>query len=214
VGWDGTGRPTGGERVVKLTVQIYNEAGELVRHLYAEKAVTDDDVKDVTLSTKVIHPGGDGKDGIPSTVGIVLSNGVATTWDGTGEKGTDVQDGTYYIQAIVENTSNGTVEISRPIAVLGSTSQTGNTGVWPNVITSDQPVVTLHAKTLGAGQHIKATLYTLAGMKAGIIEGQVGQNNVRWDLGRYRNGLYIVVMETMDGNLLKDRTTLKVVVRK
>jgi flagellar hook assembly protein FlgD len=201
-------------RVVKVTVQVYNEAGELVRQLYAEKPTGDSDVKDITLSTQVLHPGGDGKDGIPSTVGIVLSDGVAMTWDGTGENGTNVQDGTYYLQVKVENGASGTVEVTRPIAVLGSTPATGNTGVWPNVLADGQMVAILHARNLGSGQRIRAMIFTLAGMRAGVIEGLEGQNDLKWDLGRFQSGFYLVVLETAEGKLLKNRTILKVIVRK
>jgi flagellar hook assembly protein FlgD len=201
-------------RVVKLTVEIYNKAGELVRKLYSEMPGTDAKVTDVTLSASVIHPGGDGKDGISATVGIVLSNGTAMVWDGTSDSGVNVGDGLYFIHVKVENAQNGTVEITKDISVLGSRANTGNTGIWPNSLKSGETLVTLHAQKLGGTERIKAVLYTIAGMKAGTEEGFVGQNDVKWDLGRYQSGLYIMVMETMDGNLLKDRTTLKIVVRK
>jgi hypothetical protein len=147
-------------------------------------------------------------------VGIVLSNGAAMTWDGTGENGTNVQDGTYYIQVKVENLPGGTIVLNKPIAVLGSTRQTGNSGVWPNVLTAAHHVADIHARTLESRQRIKATLFTMAGMRAGVVEGLEGQNDIQWDLGGYQSGLYIVVMETMEGNLLKDRTLLKIVVVK
>jgi hypothetical protein len=60
----------------------------------------------------------------------------------------------------------------------------------------------------------KAVLFTIAGAKAGTVEGSVGQNDVKWDLSIYQSGLYIVVLDTMEGSRLKDRTTLKVIVRK
>jgi flagellar hook assembly protein FlgD len=201
-------------RVVTLAITIYNDAGEVVRHLYQTQPATDSAVTDVTLSTTVIHPGGDGKDGISPTVGIVLSNGVATVWDGTSDSGGNVQDGSYFIHLKVENASNGTVEITKPISVLDSRANTGNTGVWPNVVTSDNPKVALHAAKLGSDQLIHATLFTIAGSKAGQVEGLVGQNDVTWDLSGYASGLYIVVMDTRENGLLKDRTKLKLIVRK
>jgi hypothetical protein len=51
-------------------------------------------------------------------------------------------------------------------------------------------------------------------MKAGTVEGLVGQNDVKWDLGGYQSGLYLVVMDTVEGGHLKDRTTLKLIVQK
>jgi hypothetical protein len=201
-------------RVVILTVTIYNDAGEVVRHLYQTQPATDTAVTDVTLSTTVIHPGGDGKDGISPTVGIVLSDGVATVWDGTSDSGNNVQDGSYFIHLKVENASNGTLDITKPISVLDSRANTGNTGVWPNVVSPDNPKVTLHAGKLGSDQLIHAVLFTIAGSKAGQVEGLTGQNDLTWDLGAYASGLYIVVMDTRENGLLKDRTTLKLMVRK
>jgi uncharacterized repeat protein (TIGR01451 family) len=201
-------------QVVKLTIQIYNKAGELVRSLYSEMPGTDTKVTDVTLSASVIHPSGDGKDGLPSTVGIVLSNGVAAVWDGTADNGVNVGDGIYYIHVKAENTESGTVDITKDVSVLGSRPNTGNTGVWPNALTASHMVATLHAQNLDSTQRIKAVLFTIAGAKAGTVEGFVGQNDVKWDLSAYQSGLYIVVLDTMDGNLLKDRTMLKIVVVK
>ena len=201
-------------RVVKLTIQIYNKVGELVRSLYAEKPGTEDKITDVTLSTQVIHPGGDGKDGISSTVGIILSNGVAAVWDGTADSGVNVGDGMYYIHVKAENTESGTVDITKDVSVLGSRPNTGNTGVWPNALTASHMVATLHAQNLDSTQRIRAVLFTIAGSKAGTVEGSVGQNDVKWDLSIYQSGLYIVVLDTMEGSRLKDRTTLKVIVRK
>jgi flagellar hook assembly protein FlgD len=201
-------------RVVRLTITIYNEAGELVRNLYSENPGTDAKITDVTLTTQVIHPGGDGKDGLQTTVGIVLSNGVGTPWDGTSDNGMNVNDGLYYVHVKVENATNGTVEFTKTVSVMGSRANTGNTGVWPNVLKADQTVMTLHAHNLDETQRIRAVLYTIAGMKAGTVEGLVGQNDVKWDLGGYQSGLYLVVMDTLEGGRLKDRTTLKLIVQK
>ena len=169
---------------------------------------------DVTLSTTVIHPGGDGKDCLDSSVGIVLSNGVASVWDGSSDSGGNVQDGSYFIHVKVENAQNGTVEITKPISVLGSRGATGNTGIWPNHVTGGNTRVMLHASKLEGNQHIHALLYTIAGTKAGQVDGLLGQNDVMWEVGGYADGLYIVVLETREGGKLKDRTTLKLVVKK
>jgi uncharacterized repeat protein (TIGR01451 family) len=201
-------------RVVELTVDIFNKAGELVRKLYSEISGTGSGITDVTLSTSLIHPGGDGKDGIPPTVGIVLSNGTAAVWDGTSDAGVNVSDGLYYIHVKLKNAQSGNAEFTKYVSVQGSRPNTGNTGVWPNSLVAGQTLVTLHAQSLGSTERIRAVLYTIAGMKTGTVEGSVGQNNVKWDLGRYQSGLYIVVMDTMDGGRLKDRTTLKLIVQK
>jgi hypothetical protein len=67
---------------------------------------------------------------------------------------------------------------------------------------------------LDSTQRIRAVLFTIAGAKAGTVEGSVRQNDVKWDLSPYQSGLYIVVLDTMEGNRLKDRTTLNVIIRK
>jgi hypothetical protein len=168
----------------------------------------------VTLSTNVIHPGGDGQDGLQTEVGFVLSNGVGTVWDGRAESGVYVQDGNYTIQIRVENAENDNIEMTKSVAVLGSRPATGATGVWPNTVLPDQTVVTLHSRDLTSVKRIKGTLYTIAGMKVGSIEGLVGQNDVKWELGPYASGLYIIVLDTMDGTRLMDRTTLKLLVQR
>lgn len=201
-------------RVVTMTVQIYNEVGEVVRRLYVEKPMPSSDVHDVTLSTTVIHPGGDGQDGLSPTVGIVLSNGVAMTWDGTGENGTHVQDGTYYLQINIEGLPDGTLEISKTISVLGSRAQTGLTGVWPNVVKKGSTSPVLHARVLESGQRIQGVLYTIAGMRADTVQGMVGQNDIVWDLSRFQSGIYLVVIETREDGRLVDRTVRKVLVQK
>jgi flagellar hook assembly protein FlgD len=121
--------------ISKVTVKIYNGAGELVRTLYAETTAPKDKVTNMTLSTSVIRPGGDGQDGVPSTVGIVLSTGTAAIWDGRADNGSYVADGTYYVDATMENAGSGTTTITRTLSVLGSKGSTGNAVVRPNLLT-------------------------------------------------------------------------------
>jgi hypothetical protein len=198
-------------RVVRVSVKVYNEVGEVVRRLYTEKPASDSDVRDVTLSTTVIHPGGDGKDGLETKVGIVLSNGLAMEWDGRGENGQNVQDGTYYLQVNVENLEEGTREITKCVSVLGSSPRTGLTGVWPNLVRRPAMTTTVHAASLGSGQSIRAKLYTLAGMLAGHLQGEEGRNDLRWDLSAYENGYYLVVIETREQGRLVDRTLKRLI---
>jgi hypothetical protein len=100
-------------RVVRLSIRIYNEAGEVVRRLYAEKPAGSSTVNDVKLSTDVIHPRGDGKDGLQPTVGIVMTDGEVAVWDGTADNGENVSDGSYYIHLTIENVPNSTLEVTK-----------------------------------------------------------------------------------------------------
>jgi uncharacterized repeat protein (TIGR01451 family) len=218
---DGYGTTTSVTKVITVdrplttvTVNIYNAAGELVRTMYTETAATTDPLTGMTLSTSVIRPGGDGVDGIPPTVAIVLSSGNATTWDGRADNGTYVADGTYYVEVTVGNPGGGTTTITRTVSVLGSKTSTGKGLVRPNVLTPENPESVLHVDGLEDGQKITARLYTLAGDLVRTVNGSEGQNDLTWDSRGLESGMYFWVVETTAGGRLVDRTISKLLVRK
>jgi len=201
-------------RVVRLSIRIYNEAGEVVRRLYAEKPAGSSTVNDVKLSTDVIHPRGDGKDGLQPTVGIVMTDGEVAVWDGTADNGENVSDGSYYIHLTIENVPNSTLEVTKIVSVLGSRPASGETGIRPNVLTASRPVATLHADTLLAGQRIQATIYDLTGRRVGTLVGELGQNDIAFDTSSYSSGLYLARVEKLEGDRRLDRTLRKFIVRR
>ena len=98
----------------QATVLIYNEAGEVVKHLYA---YVDDPGKaaviGVQLSTTVIKPsynpvGG----GVPAQLSITLSNGTTVMWEGRGDNGSIVQTGQYFIEVHSKDGVGGTQRLS------------------------------------------------------------------------------------------------------
>jgi flagellar hook assembly protein FlgD len=196
-----------------VTLKIYNSAGELVRTLYAETTAPSNQVMGMTLSTSVIRPGGNGLDGIPATVSIVLTDGTAVTWDGRGDNGAYVSDGTYYVTATLANAGGGSSTVTKTVSVLGSDGTAGNAVARPNVLTADAPTATLHVAGLTGDEAITAKIYTLAGNLVGTVAGALGQNDVTWNSGAVGSGMYFVVVETTKGGNVLNRTISKLLVR-
>ena len=87
--------------IARIEVNIYNEAGEVVRHLYG---YADDpgnlSTMDVKFSTNLLQP----TNGTPvpggSVVYITSSTGLNLVWDGRSDSGAIVTNGHYEIKCI------------------------------------------------------------------------------------------------------------------
>ncbi len=99
------------------TILIYNEAGEVVKHLYA---YSDDPgpagVGSVQLSATVIRPGSSGP-GTPSDLTISLSNGTTVVWDGTTDSGSYTQSGQYLVEVHTTDGKGGEETVVKEVSV-------------------------------------------------------------------------------------------------
>jgi uncharacterized repeat protein (TIGR01451 family) len=203
--------------LAKVQVDIYNEAGEIVRHLYE---VVDDpkgaDMTGVVLNSGVVEPGSS-VPGAPTTVQILVqTTGVPVTlvWDGKGDQGSVVTGGHYQIGIHWNDGLGANEDITRAILVVGGGITPGTVFVVPNILNqSIGTTVTTFQINSTNNYTLQASIYTVAGELVAVIAGNTGSNQASWDASGIASGIYIAVVEVRDSNnVLVQRKLLKVLV--
>ncbi len=186
----------------KVTVQVFNEAGELVRTLYTSQSNSSGaNLNDVILASNFISPGHSSA-GTPSQAQILLqtSNGsMALTWDGMSQGGTYVTPGRYEIDVHWDNGQSSAYDIHRSL-IVENTVVTGNLVAEPNELKGSNQVTTFDATGVAGATLVKATIYTLSGQKVVAKQGQPGTAQAQWDASGMASGIYLAVVEADDAN--------------
>ncbi len=199
------------------TVLIYNEAGEVVRHLYA---YTDNPggsiVTSAQLSTNVIEPSnGVPGAGTPSQVTIILSNGTTVVWDGKSDTGTVVQNGQYFVEISSVDGHGGDTVIEQRISVIDGNANNGMGSVLakPNVLDSANSFSTVFEDTTSENLTLSVRIYTIAGELVTVVNGAAGTNIAPWNATGLASGLYIAVVESLNSTGgIADQKVLKLIV--
>ncbi len=200
------------------TILIYNEAGEVVKHLYA---YTDDPgqvgVASVNLSSTVIEPGLAPSPGAPSQLTITLSNGTTMVWNGTSDDGSYVQSGQYLVEVHTVDGSGGETTVIKEVSVedRNTASGMGVVTAWPNVLNASKGSMTTTFHTNSSlSLTLQVSIYTLAGELVQVNSGDAGTGLVSWDASHVASGVYLAVVELTNpnGGGLMGRQTLKLLV--
>jgi hypothetical protein len=187
--------------IYKATVLIYNEAGEVIRHLYT---YMDDpgmgSVLSMQLSTAAIKPGLVSTGGTPSEVAVILSNGTTVVWDGRSDTGLYAHSGQYYIEAHTVDGQGAQSTVVREISVIDSDSGRGIERVMaiPNVLNEANGYRTTFTTKTAVPLTLKASIYTTAGELVGSIQGLAGTSKTTWDASGVVSGMYLAVVEQVD----------------
>jgi len=205
--------------LMRETVLIYNESGEVVRHLYAY--VDDPGAKTVvgaTMSSGVIAPSNDSAGGSPRELTITLSDGVTMVWDGRNDSGSFVGNGQYFVEVHSVDGSGGESTLTEKVAVIGGDEGKGMGEVKavPNVLTTATGNrVTTFKWDGNVSATLRARVYTMAGELVGSVEGAAGANEAVWDAGGRASGIYLAVVEMVGdkGGILARQTVKVLVVR-
>jgi flagellar hook assembly protein FlgD len=180
----------------QVTANIYNEAGEVVRHLYARvMSLPNSAMTDVVLSSSVIRPGITGPNSTSDAqIDIKTSaGGVTLSWDGTNDSGALVTDGTYEIGIHWDNGNGQIQNLTREISVMG-TSHLDQVVAAPNVLTSGNTTANFTLQS-NSSYTLKVRVYTTAGELVGVTTGGVGANQASWDSTGRASGFYIAVVQ-------------------
>jgi hypothetical protein len=197
--------------LVKVNVAIYNEAGEIVKHLFS---YVDDPsgvkMTDVVLSSTVIKPGAGAPTGQPTSLQIsVMGTGgapVSLSWDGTSDNGAVVTTGHYQLEVTWNDGMGGLTEITRGILVSGGNLSAGILA-QPNILGPGTTTTLFTASAAGVSR-IRAQIYTVAGEWVAKVEGAPGSAQAAWDAQGLASGLYFARVEAFNltGGLVQSQT--------
>ena len=197
------------------TVFIYDEAGEIVRHLdsYLVASGTSSAMS-VQLSANAIAPSVSAPaGGTPSQLSIVLSSGTTVMWDGKSDQGAFVQPGQYFVEVHWIQGAGQDESLTRQVTVLGRSGTSGSVLAEPNILNSANSFQTVFRCGSPAGATLKASLYTLTGELVTVVQGPLGGNQAAWDASGVASGLYLAVVQVMDnGGGIVSSQTVKVIV--
>ncbi len=193
----------------KVTIDIYNEAGEIVDTLYS---VVEDPqgtvITGVKLSGTVLEPGS------PTDGNLIITtnNGVTATWTGYSSSGAVVPNGKYFIEVHSTDGKGGETVIVTSVMVLNNPKQTvPKVWAYPNPLTSGFSQVEFQASNLGINLTVR--IYDLAGELVTELKGAGGTSRVTWNAAGISSGLYIAKVEQKDltGKIIA-KQTLKILV--
>jgi len=204
----------------KVEVDIFNEAGEVVRKLYNVVAnATNSSMTNVSLSTTVIKPSLSAPASVSSGsinyVKIMVEDSaspVTLVWDGSGDSGALVSPGEYQVQVHWTDGNGGTSDVTRTIMVLPSAGVSGIAMARPNVLNPAKGMVTtFDASGVSNASSLKIRIYTTTGELVRTITSASTQ--VPWDASGVASGIYIanIEIDNASGGMI-NRQFLKVLV--
>ena len=205
--------------IAKIQVNIYNEAGEIVKHLYA---YADDpgnlNLGNVVFSSGVIKPTmGTPTPNGTSVLTMTFPNGVSVVWDGTNDSGQIVTDGTYTAEVNLVDGKGGEEVTTHNVTVERGNNPLGDGAVFagPNMLTAGASGTTVYANS-SLTLTLTAGVYDVAGeLVKKPVTGPAGANRVPVDMSGLASGLYFVVVDLAnpDGHVIQREVT-QVVLRK
>jgi flagellar hook assembly protein FlgD len=205
--------------LAEVQVDIFNEAGEVVRHLtsYVEDTGTFN-IENVSLSASVLQPTSDATPvpGNTNYVTINLGNGETLTWDGTDDQGAIVTNGHYDVEIHYEDGTGGDQVITRGLLVESTGHTHPNDSVYakPNLMNRRTGFQTTLAVDSADTYTLQVKVYDMSGellRNVGITPD--GVNQVRADFTGEATGMYFAMVELIntEGGVAK-RQALKIVV--
>ncbi|HJT23910.1 MAG TPA: T9SS type A sorting domain-containing protein, partial [bacterium] len=205
--------------IAKIQVNIYNESGEVVRHLFA---YADDpgnmNLGNVAFSGNVIQPTlGTPTPNGTSRLTLTFPNGVTVTWDGTDDSGQIVTNGVYQVEVHWLDGKGEEEVVSHNVTVErgNSPSASGVVFAGPNILNGNSAGTTVGVDS-ALSLTLTASVYDVAGERVkNPVTGQTGGNRVTVDTSGLASGLYFVVVDLRDaqGNLIQKQVT-QIVIRR
>jgi flagellar hook assembly protein FlgD len=204
----------------EVSIQVFNEAGEVVRNLYAYtgNSLTNNAVE-VNLSSSEFQPtSGDTRGTIPSQLMITLNTGTTVVWNGQSDLGSIVPSGQYYITVHIQDGHGGETVVTRQVTVMSqdATQGLGNLVAMPNIVNRSSPNGSMVLFETNSSQTLTLSyrIYDVAGELVKTRSfGPTGSNSAQWDTSPLASGCYFAVVDALNsGGGLVGRKVLKVVV--
>jgi len=205
--------------ISKVTIKIYNEAGEVVRNLYGYMSNPDPNMAtQVTLSVTAFEPtSGTPSGNIPTDLKIMLNNGTTVVWNGQADSGTVVTSGQYYIEVYAVDGQGGETEITKKVTVLSDNAHQGmgNIVAEPNIVNPATGYTILIKSDSGQNLNLVYHVYNTAGelVHKPSPTDLTGPNTSTWDASGVASGLYFAVVDALNSQGgLAGRQNLKIIV--
>ncbi|HVZ81242.1 MAG TPA: hypothetical protein VHE12_10685, partial [bacterium] len=187
--------------IAKIQVNVYNEAGEVIRHLYA---LVDDPgnapLGNVLLSGSLLAP----EPGTPTAGGnasVTLTlNGTQLVWDGRGDSGAMVTNGAYQIEVHWIDGSGGEEVVSKTVVVQrgGHSLADGVVRAAPNVLVGGTEQTTVLVDSTVA-YTLTIRLYDIAGeLVKAPVTGTPGSKQAPVDASGLASGIYYAAVDLVD----------------
>jgi uncharacterized repeat protein (TIGR01451 family) len=206
--------------VYKVTIKIYNEAGEVVRNLLAYSSNPGfSSATQVQLSGTTFEPtSGNPVGNIPAQLQISLNDGTSVWWNGQSDSGAVVTSGEYFIELHVQDGHGGETVITEKVTVVSENASQGMGTITagPNVVnrgTGTGYTVTFKSDS----DQVLTLIYRVYDMAGELVQssvfGPAGTNLATWDASGVASGMYLAVVDALnvEGGLV-GRKNLKIVV--
>ena len=213
-----------------LSVAVYNEAGEIVKHFTQAEVQSliagsngvlspeDFNVGKIKISSSTISPSYSNTTGPGQTLTVTLGSGRSFTWDGRGDNGNILTSGEYFIE--VESAVQGSTkqQIVMPIHVQdNNASSLSDVVLGPNPVKLSQATVAnFYFNNLSNDvTGIAVKIYTVAGELTQTLNNTPGNlAMIPWNLSQANlaSGTYLAVVELSGNHGLLGRKVVQVVV--
>jgi hypothetical protein len=199
----------------KITVQVFNEAGEVVRNIYSTlTAPANVLMSSVALSNTSLDPYSSSpqKDQTVMTVTDSQGGAVSLAWDGRSDDGAVVTAGQYILAVHWVDGKGGERVITKQVTVMDNGGPSGLISARPNILPGEGSTALFVSSQPGLNVHVQ--VYDMAGELVYETTGGVGTSQASWTLGRHSaSGIYLAVVELTDGSKNRiARQTLKLAV--
>jgi hypothetical protein len=173
-----------------VKVEIYNSAGELVKH-FTEQA-------NGTASTSQIGPL---SSKMTSETDLLINWGGNSPekWDGRNDSGQMVQSGQYLVK-VTRNTSTGQTEVFSQSVTLLQTPRELLSGVviQPNPAQTTDTMVKIQIPGISSQTKVQAEVYNLAGEWVAQLDNQAQGQEIDWVLNQASPGIYLIRLKAQD----------------
>ncbi len=191
-----------------VQVEIYNSAGELVRHFSGQ---ADDPRSGAQLSVSSQSFAASGLPGQGLVIQYGSASGDTVTWDGRNDQGDLAQSGTYTVKVLRQLPGSSPTVLTDTVTLLDvSGDPLAGALAAPDPALAGQGRVEI---LLGApaAQGVRAAVYDQAGEKVADLEAAAGSRGLTWDISgrRMAEGVYLIVLSTRDARGRVARKVLK-----
>jgi len=185
---------------VGYLVQIYNNAGELVREW---------DLRDGNWRLALQGNGTVDQGGIAL---MALPSGAELIWDGTSALGQPVSQGVYILKVERDDGSGQTVSTRQVMLLRRGAPAVRRPYAAPNPVPAGASAVVIFLGSLNPEGSVRAELYSLSGSLVANAALESAGSELRLPLGHAAAGIYIASVEWVSGNAVLERRLVKVAV--